>query len=182
MLGVLFFTIPTGFVPNEDQGYLINVVSMPEGTSLSRTEAVTETAETIALKQPAIDLFFSLTGYSFIDGLNRTTQSSNFLILKDWSERTTPENQAPAVLNTLAAAYKDIPEGALLLFNPPSIHGLGTVGGLEFWIQNKGSSATALEETTEAFLSAGAQTSRTDGTFLHSQPQRPTGLYQSKSR
>lgn len=151
-LGVLFYTIPMSFVPNEDQGYLVNVINMPEGTSLTRTEAVTETAEKIALQNPALDLFFSLTGFSFIDGLNRTNQGTNFLMLKDWKERRNPSEQADAVLASLSKAYKEIPEGALLLFNPPAIQGLGTVGGLEFWIQNRGSSETALEEATQTFL------------------------------
>ena len=170
LLGYFFVTIPTGFVPNEDQGYLVNVVSMPEGTSLARTEAVTEIAEKIALKNPALDLFFSLTGFSFVDGLNRTTQGSNFLILKDWEERKEPSEQANAVLASLSKAYAQVPEGALLLFNPPAIQGLGTVGGFEFWLQNRGSSEKALEEMTEAFLLAARKRPEITGLFSNLNP------------
>lgn len=149
-LAILFTTIPTSFVPNEDQGYLINVVNMPEGTSLPRTTAITATAEEITLKNPAIDLFFSLTGYSFMDGLNRPNQGANFLILKDWKDRKKPSMQVDAVQASLEKAYQQVPEGALLVFNPPAIQGLGTVGGLEFWIQNRGSED--LEAITRTFL------------------------------
>lgn len=164
-LGYFFHTIPMAFVPNEDQGYLINVVSMPEGTSLKRTVEVTEQAEKIALKNPALDYFFSLTGYSFIDGLNRTTQGSNFLILKDWKERTKPSEEAPQVLNSLTKEFSQIPEGALLLFNPPAIHGLGTIGGFEFWIQNRSSSIAALEKSTAAFLQEARKRPELTGLF-----------------
>lgn len=172
-LVVLFITTPTGFVPSEDQGYLINVVNMPEGASLSRTDAVSSVAEKIALKNPAIDLFFSLTGYSVMDGMNRTSQGANFLILKDWKKRTAPNEQVDAVLASLATDLRDIPEGALLVFNPPSIQGLGTVGGLEFWIQNRGSTES-LEEITNAFLAKANTRPELTGLFsnLNTQTQQ----------
>lgn len=149
----LFKHIPTSFVPNEDQGYLIGVVNMPEGSSLNRTAAVANEAEKITLKNPAVNLFLDLSGYSFIDGLNRTNQGTNFIILKDWDQRTKPEQHADAVLKELWQQYQAVPQGQLLMFNPPAIQGLGTVGGFEFWIQNRGSgNYSDLEEMTNKFI------------------------------
>ena len=152
-VGYLFHIVPTAFVPNEDQGYLLGVVSMPEGSSLGRTEAVSDQAEKIALQNPAVDIFLDLSGYSFIDSLNRTNQGTNFIILKDWSLRTNPSEHAEAVLGELYEKYSQIPEGAILMFNPPAIQGLGTVGGFEFWIENRGSEDYShLEDITHKFI------------------------------
>lgn len=154
LIFLLFHVVPTSFVPNEDQGYLITVVNMPEGSSLNRTEEVSAQTERIALENPAVDIYFELTGYSFIDGLNRTNQGTNFPVFKDWSVRTKKSERADHVLKELLSQYMKIPEGNIFIFNPPSIQGLGTVGGFEFWIQNRGSSNYAhLEDITHQFIS-----------------------------
>ena len=135
---LLFHVVPTAFVPNEDQGYLLGVVNMPEGSSLNRTVDTSNEASKIALENPAVDVFLELAGYSFIDSLNRINQGTNFIILKDWSKRTNPKEHADAVLQELQKKYFQIPESPILLFNPPAIQGLGTVGGFEYWLQNRG--------------------------------------------
>ncbi len=135
----LFHTVPTAFVPDEDQGYLIAVVNMPEGSSLARTQEVSEKASKIGLENPAMDLMFELTGFSFIDGLNRTNQGAIFPVLKDWSVRKKASELADAVQHELLHQYAErIPQAPVLIFNPPAIQGLGTVGGFEFWVQNRG--------------------------------------------
>ncbi len=149
----LFQTVPTAFIPNEDQGYLIGVVNMPEGSSLNRTEAVSEQTEKIGLENPAMDKFVELAGYSFMDGLNRTNQSTNFLVLKQWDERKQADEHADAVEGQLGKHYRAIPQANILLFNPPAIQGLGTVGGFEFWIENRGDGDYAtLEKVTRQFI------------------------------
>lgn len=170
----LFATVPTSFVPNEDQGYLVNVVSMPEGTSLTRTAALTRQAEKLALQQPAVSLFIELTGYSFIDGLNRTDQGSNFLVLKDWHKRPQQMGQVDELLAALTKEYQDIPEGTLLLFNPPAIDGLGTIGGLEFWIQSREGTLADLEKAAHAFLAKARTRPELAGLFsnLHSNAEQ----------
>lgn len=153
LTGGLFHIVPTAFIPNEDQGYLIGVVNMPEGSSLNRTEAVSEQTEKIAMKNPAMSKFVELAGYSFMDSLNRTNQATNFLVLKDWDERTKPSERADGVEQQLAKEYFKIPQANVLLFNPPAIQGLGTVGGFEFWIENRGEGDYAsLEEVTKKLI------------------------------
>lgn len=150
---ILLQIVPTSFVPNEDQGYLVGVVNMPESSSLNRTESVSAKAEQLALKNPAVDKFIEFAGYSFIDSLNRTNQGTNFITLKDWDQRTASNESADAVLHELSTAYSQIPQAPILLFNPPAIQGLGTVGGFEFWIENRGSGDYAhLEEVTRQFI------------------------------
>lgn len=149
----LFYVVPTAFVPNEDQGYLVNVVNMPEGSSLTRTTAVSNIAEKITLENPAVDLFVELAGFSFIDSLNRTNQATNFIILKDWDERTARDLHADAVLKQLTKQFHDIPYAPLYVFNPPAIQGLGTVGGFEFWVENRGNGDYAhLEDVVDKLI------------------------------
>lgn len=156
LLGLLFHTVPTAFVPNEDQGYLINVVNMPEGSSLVRTVETSKKAEKLGLENPAVHLFLELTGYSFIDSLNRTNISTNFVILKPWDQRTKKSEGADAVQNEFNKFGATIPQGQVITFNPPAIQGLGTVGGFEFWLQNRGSKDFAyLEEMTNKFIAEG---------------------------
>lgn len=154
----LFHFIPTSFVPNEDQGYLVGVVNMPEGSSLMRTQEVSNQAQKIALKNPAMDLYFDLSGYSFIDSLNRTNIGTNFLVLKDWSLRKKKSEGADAVQAELTKDFFKIPQAQVFVFNPPAIQGLGTVGGFEFWIQNRGTKDYAyLEQMTNEFLAKARQ-------------------------
>lgn len=155
---LLFQIVPTSFVPQEDQGYLIAVANMPEGSSLNRTEAVCGQAEKITLQNPAVEYFIEFAGYSFIDSLNRTNQGTNFIVLQDWDKRPEKNEQADAVAASLSAQYHNIPQAPVLLFNPPSIQGLGTVGGFEFWIENRGDEDYAyLEEVTQKFIAAARQ-------------------------
>lgn len=158
LVGLLFYTVPTGFVPNEDQGYLISAVSMPEGSSLNRTTAVADEAGAIALRNPAVDKFLELSGFSFIDSLNRTNQATNFIILKDWDVRKKESEHADSVLMELYKAYSQIPQAPVLVFNPPAIQGLGTVGGFEFWIENRGDGNFAyLEKVTQDFIAKASE-------------------------
>lgn len=157
-VGLLFHIVPTAFVPNEDQGYLISVVNMPEGSSLNRTTSVADKSGEIALKNPAVDLFFELAGFSYIDSLNRTNISTNFIILKDWDKRTKPSENAKAVLFSLYKEFSKIPEAPVLVFNPPAIQGLGTVGGFEFWLENRGSGDYSyLENVTRQFIAKASE-------------------------
>lgn len=157
-VGYLFHIVPTAFVPNEDQGYLLAVVNMPEGSNLTRTERVSAEAERIAIKNPAVDKFIELAGYSFIDTLNRTNQGTNFVVLKGWDQRKKPSEHADAVIADLSREYSKIPNALVLMFNPPAIQGLGTVGGFEFWIENRGQGTYGhLENITRQFIAKASQ-------------------------
>lgn len=152
----LYKTIPTSFVPNEDQGYLIDVALLPDGASLDRTVAVDDRATELALQVPGVDFVVSFSGFSFLDGLNRTNIGSNFVVLKDWSERKDPDLYASSILGKLNKSFSQVQEAAFLNFNPPSIQGLGSVGGFEFWIENRGEGdMNALENITREFLTKG---------------------------
>lgn len=145
--------VPSSFVPNEDQGYLIVVANMPDGASLERTDQVSQQITGISQKNPGVDSVFSMSGFSLMEGLNRTSNGADFIVLKDWSEREGKGLHADNILKGLSGEFYKIQEGNVFGFNPPAINGLGTVGGFEFWIMNRGKGGQDyLADVTRDFL------------------------------
>lgn len=137
ILVVLIKFTPTSFVPDEDQGYLIGVVDLPDGASLERTEKVDEQFYQVVRNQPGVDEILSFSGFSMLDGVPKSSTGVDFVTLIDWSKRKSPELQLGAIQGALMPKLSKIPEGQIFLFNPPPVPGLGTIGGFEFWIQNR---------------------------------------------
>ncbi len=149
VLSILAYKVPTSFVPEEDQGYLIAVANMPDAASLNRTNDADQKIAKIALEQSGINHVTSLTGFSLLEGLNRIQFGTNFITLKSWEHRRDSSLQAQAIANALNKKYFMIPESQIFVFNPPAIRGLGSVGGFEFWIENRGNATMQkLEEVT----------------------------------
>jgi hydrophobe/amphiphile efflux-1 (HAE1) family protein len=150
----LFKVMPTSFVPNEDQGYLIAIANLPDAASLDRTNGVDDRVKTIAMQHEGVEKVISLTGFSLIESLDRTTIGTNFIMLKDWKYRKKKELHASAILADLQKEFlMKIQDAQIMVANPPAIPGLGTVGGFEFWIENRGDgSAEALEEVLTSFI------------------------------
>jgi hydrophobe/amphiphile efflux-1 (HAE1) family protein len=152
-LAYLFIQTPTSFVPNEDQGYILAIASLPDAASLDRTIQVDRKIEEIARKHPGVEHVVSLTGFSIIESLNRTTIGTNFIILKDWRERKAKNLQAKAIIQDLTKQFAQIQDAQILVKNPPAIQGLGTVGGFEFWLENRGDGgSTALRQAIDHFI------------------------------
>ncbi|MGC4009142.1 MAG: multidrug efflux RND transporter permease subunit [Pseudomonas sp.] len=135
---LLFSHIPTSFVPEEDQGYLLVAVMMPDSASLDRTEATTEQVAALFRENPAVQDASAISGYSFIDGQNQTNMGTVFINLKPSEQRDTPALSAQGVIAALYPKLVTIPQARILPINPPSIPGLGTQGGFEFWVENRG--------------------------------------------
>ena len=149
----LFEKVPTSFVPDEDQGYVFGVGIMPDGASLDRTEAVGEQMSQIFRANPAVSSVVAVNGYSLLDSQYKTTDTTLFVSFKDYEERKDPKLSAPNVIREVMGQFSRIGEAIALVFNPPSIPGLGTTGGFEFWIQSRGSGdIKQLAEVTQKFI------------------------------
>ncbi|HYQ90817.1 MAG TPA: multidrug efflux RND transporter permease subunit [Candidatus Competibacteraceae bacterium] len=135
----LFHKVPSSFVPDEDQGYVFGVGIMPDGASLDRTEAVGAEMSEIFRANPAVGSVVAINGYSLLDSQYKTTDTTLFVSFKDYEERKDPKESAPNVIREVMGKFVKIGEAMALVFNPPSIPGLGTTGGFEFWIQSRGS-------------------------------------------
>lgn len=133
-----FRSVPSSFVPSEDMGYLYGLYVLPDSASLDQTSKVGKQAEQILMKHPAVAEVATFDGYSLLDGQLKTNAGIIFTSLKNFSERTTPELQADAVIAATSRQMLGIREGFATPINPPPIPGLGTTGGFEFWVQSQG--------------------------------------------
>jgi multidrug efflux pump len=159
----LFGVLPTSFVPNEDQGYVMAAIIMPDAASLERTREVTGRVDKIFEKIPGVENRTQLAGYSLLDGGFKTNSGTFFVTLKPFDERyaSTEKSRAEnsrAVLQALRKEAGSILQGLVIPMSPPSIPGIGSTGGFEFWIQDAGSGEPArLEELTQKFLGKAKQ-------------------------
>jgi len=159
----LFNVLPTSFVPNEDQGYVMAAIMMPDAASLDRTEAVAERVETIFKNIPGVENRTQITGYSLLDSGLKTNAGTFFVTLKPFDDRYASGKKARAenaraVLMNLNREAGTIREGRVIPVAPPAIPGIGTVGGFEFWIQDTGGGEPArLDEITQNFLNKARQ-------------------------
>ena len=152
-IGFLFNTIPGSFVPPEDQGYLFAAVILPDGASLDRSESLTQQVAEIFAEHPAVDDYSALAGYSIIDGQFKTNSGTVFIALKDFGERKAAGMSVDDVIAFAAPKLQALQDGIAIPINPPSIPGLGTQGGFEFWLQNRGQGgASRLEEVARELI------------------------------
>jgi multidrug efflux pump len=135
---LLFRALPTGFIPQEDQGYLFVPYFLPDSASLDRTGDVGRAAAESIRKHPAVANISQVDGYSLIDSQNKTNFGVLFVSLKDYEQRKGPGLTADDVI---AAARRDtapIQGGLVVPVNPPAIPGLGITAGFQMWIEQKG--------------------------------------------
>jgi HAE1 family hydrophobic/amphiphilic exporter-1 len=122
---VLVKQIPGGFVPEEDQGYIMVNTQLPDAASLERTDAVMKKAEAILQQNHAIEGFNTISGYSLLTSAYSSNMGFFFVQLKPWHDRHTAEEHANGVVAALNKAFQQqIPEAAVIAFGPPAIPGL----------------------------------------------------------
>ncbi|KAF7786043.1 MULTISPECIES: multidrug efflux RND transporter permease subunit [Pseudoalteromonas] len=137
MVGATMFIwqkTPGSLVPDEDQGFYIAAVFLPDGSSLERTAAVVEEVVAAAQSNPANENVVAFTGFDFIGGGYKNSAATLFITQKHWDER---EIDTKSLVGELFMKTAGINEALVLAFNPPAIFGLGTTGGFEVYLQNK---------------------------------------------
>ncbi|MDO8960974.1 MAG: multidrug efflux RND transporter permease subunit [Methylophilus sp.] len=130
----LFKIVPGGFVPPEDQGYVVTVVVMPDGATLGRTVKTTENIRAEIAKDPAVAHEFAVNGFELLTGANKTNAATMFVRMTDWKERT---SSADDIVGKLFGIGMSQPDGMAFAVNPPSIRGLGSAGGFEVYVQSQ---------------------------------------------
>lgn len=162
MTGMIVATIglwqntPGSLVPDEDQGYYISAIFLPDGSSLERTEQVTQQVVKAVQSNPANENVVAFTGFDFIGGGYKNSAATLFVTQKHWDER---EVDTKALVQELFMKTAGIKEALVLAFNPPAIFGLGNTGGFEFYIQNKGDSDPDKLQQAMQLMTAEAQKS-----------------------
>ena len=130
-------SIPTSFLPEEDQGYLFAGLQLPNASSLQRTDAVVREAEQILKNTPGIKYYSSVVGFSLLSGVNNTYSSFFFITLEEWAKRKKPEEQFAAIKAHINREFSKIPGAIGFAFSPPAIPGVGSSGGVTFVLEDK---------------------------------------------
>jgi HAE1 family hydrophobic/amphiphilic exporter-1 len=144
---LLYRLTPTGFIPEEDQGYLIVAIQGPEGTSLDYTRQVLLQAEEVLRQQKEVADIFTVGGFSLLG--TGPNYGVLFVNLTPWAEREEAEQGVAGLVNRLRGPFAAIPGARVLAFQPPTIRGVGSVGGFEFVLEDQQGNHT-LDELSEA--------------------------------
>lgn len=149
----LFRTIPGSFLPEEDQGYFITIVQLPEGASKQRTIEVVRKLENYFLSIKAIHSTDALAGQNFVFSTRGANQATIFIPLHHWDARKNANEQVPALIAAAFQEFARIPEALILAFNAPSIRGLGSTGGFSVQLQDpSGGDFTRFAAVAEEFV------------------------------
>lgn len=167
--------LPTSFLPNEDQGYVLVALRLPDASSLERTDDAARKIEQKVQKIPGVASVFSVVGFDLLSGIQTTYNAIFWVTLKDWSERTTPEEQYGAIQGNLWGAISSVPDGFAFLITPPAIPGVGASGGFTFVLEDRsGGSTEAFTSNVNKFMEEAGKRPELAGlatTYLPSVPQ-----------
>lgn len=173
--GWQFTQLPTGFLPTEDQGYVIVHLQLPDAASLERTEQVSTQIDEILENTPGIAQWVTFIGFSLIDGTQASNTAAVFVIMDPWEARTTPNLSQPAILGALQRQLSSIQDAIAYAFPPPAIQGLGVAGGFQMQLEDRGGvglqELQAMSQQVIADGNAQSQLTNLNTTFRADVPQ-----------
>jgi HAE1 family hydrophobic/amphiphilic exporter-1 len=176
-VGAGFFgsRLPSGFLPEEDQGYIYMALQLPDASSLERTDAAARKIEEILKNTPGVQYTTSVIGFSLLSLVQNTYSAFFFVTFKPWSERTKPEEQYSAIKANLNRQLAGLTDGLAFAFPPPAIPGVGTAGGVTFVLEDRaGKDVAFLAQNLKTFTEAARKRPEIGGiipTFLPNVPQ-----------
>jgi hydrophobic/amphiphilic exporter-1 (mainly G- bacteria), HAE1 family len=150
----LYAILPTSFLPTEDRGYFYVITRLPSGASLQRTEAVVAETRKILQATPGVDSVMSVNGLDFVTRTVSSSAAAQFVILKPWDQRGSKESAA-RIIAEVQPKLAAIPQARVLALNPPAIPGIGTFGGFDFELEDRGGRGPqALAQVVQTLLAA----------------------------
>lgn len=151
--GFWYRSLPTGLLPAEDQGYVICSIQLPDGSSLDRTEALLQKMNEVVAEVPGVKSWFTIGGFSVVERTNKPSSASMFIAWEDWNDRKDPSLTQPNLIEKLKAEFVQFREAKIDIFIPPPIRGLGSAGGFEMRIEDRGGiGLDELQRRTEAIV------------------------------
>jgi HAE1 family hydrophobic/amphiphilic exporter-1 len=167
--------LPTGFLPEEDQGFLYVGIQLPFAASLERTVAICRQVEEIALATPGVKDCSTVAGFSLLSFSRNTYSATLWVSFKEWGERTKRSESYEAIKANLGKRVAQIPGAAVFAFPPPAIQGVGTAGGFTFVLEDRaGRDIAFLSTNVNRFIEAARrrpEIANVTTTFLPSVPQ-----------
>ena len=150
-----FLKAPVGFIPQQDKGYLIANVQLPDASSVNRTRNISAMADEIIRGTPGVAHTLVINGLSVVSGSNLPNAATIFIILDGFEHRKSADLSGPAIARKLNAALSQIPQALTGVFGPPPVDGLGSTGGFRLMVQDRGGAGFgALEEATRNLVDA----------------------------
>lgn len=184
--GTLMMSLPTGFVPNEDQGYFFTVFNLPDGASMERTDQLMKRAEADLKTIPGVEEVLTTGGLNLLTNAYTSNNASIITMLKPWEERKSAEEQLKPILRAAQKKFAAYPEAVSLVFPPPPINGLGNASGFVFELQDKvGRTPQDLAVVKEKMMQAMAKRPELTGIysgFSTSIPQIKLDIDRDKAR
>ena len=162
-----FEKVPVGFIPQQDQGYLILYAQLPDAASVGRTEEVVKQANEILKNTEGVKNIVAYAGWSVLTGSTQSNVATIFVRLKDFDARKGhPEMSADALVKTLGQKMAQIPNGFIKVFAPPPVRGMSSVGGFKLQIQDRSNAGiTELQRVNTEFVAKGNQQAGLVGLF-----------------
>lgn len=182
----LFGGVPTGFLPIEDQGYVMANVQLPDAASLERTAQLLDDMDEVLENTPGVKDWISLGGFSMLDNTNVSNSATIFVVMDPWEDRTTWETSQEGILAHLARSFAEIQEAIVFAFPPPAIPGLGVSGGFQMQLQDRGGvGLQTLDQMKAEMITDGNAQSRLAGlnsTFRADVPQLFAAVDREKAK
>ena len=147
--------LPSGFLPDEDNGYATIGVQLPDAASLQRTKAVFKKVEAILARTEGVRTYNTIAGYSFFTRSAASYAGTGFIGLRPWKERQRPDLTAKAIIAKINAEFAKIPEARVFALLPPAIPGISAAGGFSMFLQDRsGGTVAFLAENVKRFVDA----------------------------
>jgi multidrug efflux pump len=166
---------PTGFIPQQDKGYLLVNVQLPDAAAVTRTREAVERLEAIARETPGVKHTVAISGQSVLLGANASNFGALYLMLDDFEQRTGRGLSSDAIARALEERFqKEVPQAAVNLFGAPPVEGLGTAGGFKIVVQDTGDNGLpALQESADNVVAAGSADPQLGGLFTSFRADTP---------
>jgi hydrophobic/amphiphilic exporter-1 (mainly G- bacteria), HAE1 family len=177
LAGIFFGSrLPSGFLPNEDQGYAYVSLQLPQATSLDRTSEAAKQVEQILANTPGVEYTTSVVGFNLLSVVRTSYNAFFWVSLEPWGDRKSRAEQYQAIDERLNKELARLPEGTAFSFSPPAIPGVGTSGGFQFVLEDRsGNDVQFLAKNLDQFMAAAKKRPEIGAistTFLPSVPQR----------
>jgi multidrug efflux pump len=162
-----FTHTPTGFIPQQDKGYLLVNVQLPDAASVKRTQEVVSKIEQVARDTPGVKHAVAIAGQSILLNVNASNFGALYLMLDDFEHRTKPELSGDSIAAALQERVQnEVPHAVVNIFGAPPVEGLGTAGGFKIVVQDTGDDGLpALQETADKVVAAGEARPQLRGLF-----------------
>ncbi len=144
LTGYGFNVVPAGFIPTQDQGYLVFDVQLPDSASRERTDQVMTQVEKIAMETPGIAHVVDVSGQSFVQNAVSSNLGGGFFSLAPFSERTSKETTSEYIAMELRKKFSEIQDARISVFEAPPINGLGNAGGFKLMVEDRGDNGYAV--------------------------------------